>query len=104
MQTTQAQKLEKKDVFMFTGRFFGRLVELTLKDDSILKGRIGDFCYPCEFSDEDDEMNEEVGFSLKYVELNGEVIPNSIKISQSLIKSFIPLERENTQEEIKALA
>jgi len=96
--TQVAQKLPEAGVFDFTRDYYGRRVEVTWVDGTVLTGKVGWYDEGSE-----DEYGE-LGITLEEVVLTatGEKLPG-MAMRCSDVDTFLPLEGENTQEDIDRL-
>ena len=78
-----------------------RCVLLKLHNGDLIKGKAGYYCEDMDFNrDEPDEEFLGWGINLKNVTVNDEKLPYGISIAFADIAGFLPLEGENTEEEI----
>ena len=91
-----AQKLPEADVFDFTRDYYGRRVEVTWEDGTVLTGKVAWYFEGYE--------DDELGITLDDVEFKatGEKIAG-MAMRCSDIDTFIPLEGKNSEEEINRL-
>ena len=76
----------------FVCKYYRRRVVLHFLNGDVLKGRVGWF-----------DQGDELGFDFEDMERDGERLPYDVMgVTRSKVKSFIPLEGENTEEFIKA--
>ena len=93
-----AQKIVYAEVDSFMAKYYGRRIEVTCKDGTILAAKLDWFAEM-----DEEEEGDVLGIMLDdVVKADGEEIPG-IVLPFSYIDTFIPLEGENSDEEIKRL-
>ena len=76
----------------FMEKYFGRSVEVTIKDGRVVRGKVAWYSEPEEYEDE-----LEFGLALDDIEIDGKKQSYGMSIPESYVVSFAPLEGENTE-------
>ena len=84
--------------------YTGRRILIRLRDGGCVEGRAGYYCEDMDLErDEPDEEFSGWGVMLRGVVTNGKRLSHGIAIAFADIAGFLPLEGENTEEEMEKL-